>query len=439
MTTRWRARSGRAALALLLTAVAGVTACSGPEATSCGADGVGPITFATVKNLTPGQRTQLTEAWKLVHPDEPVEIVVLPATSDEQRAQLAATLQVRDRGGAGRRDGYDVVGLDVVFLAEFARRGFLEPLNKLRYDGDRFLKVPWRNSFFDDRLYAVPYTTNVGLLYYWADELAEMRVIADPDTRWQPADWQTVRKVARDSLAAASGPAGYTGQLAAYEGLTANALELIWAEGGDLPTPGHPVGRAELDNAARGVEFLLDGVRNRWIDESALGFDEQASLNAFGGGKALIMRHWPDAWPTLSRVREHRIGVTRLPGRGSAVLGGESLAVGHCSPYRATAEEFVAFLTSAEQQRWIFRAGLYLPTVEDLYTDGSLTADGVLPPYFVRLLHESVNDARGRPADPAWYGTSRIVQDEIHRAMERSATAAVDSEDVITELADQLN
>jgi multiple sugar transport system substrate-binding protein len=428
----------RAAVALLLV-VAALTACGSEEAAACGADGIGPITFATVKNLTADQRAELKRRWQAGHPEEPLDIVVLPATSDEQRAQLGATLQVGKRGGAGRRDGYDVVGLDVVFLAEFARSNLLLDLPATRFEDADFLKAPWDNSFYEKRLYAVPFTTNVGLLYYWADRLVELGVIPNAETRWTPADWQEVRNVAQDSRDVAKpGPAGYTGQLAAYEGLTANALELIWAEGGDLPTAGEEPEPALLDGVARGVGFLLDGVRSRWIDESALGFDEEDSLNAFARRRVLMLRHWPDAWTTLSGSKEP-VGVTRLPGSQSAVLGGESVAVAKCSPYRESAQRFIEFLSTTDQQKWIFETGLYLPAVQRLYTDGkSMTGERGLDPKFVELLYESVNQARGRPADPAWNQTSRTVQTVLHDALERSAKETVDADDVVSDLADRL-
>jgi multiple sugar transport system substrate-binding protein len=428
----------RAAVALLLVA-AGIAGCGSEEASACGGDGKGPITFATVKNLTPEQRAELTRRWRAGHPEEPLKIVVLPATSDEQRAQLGATLRVGGRGGAGRRDGYDVVGLDVVFLAEFARSRLLFELPEKRFNPAGFLDAPWDNSFYEKRLYAVPFTTNVGLLYYWADRLVDLGVIPNVQTRWTPADWQEVRNAALDSQdGAEAGPAGYTGQLAAYEGLTANALELIWAEHGDLPTAGVETDPALLDGAERGVGFLLDGVRNRWIDESALGFDEEDSLNAFARRRALILRHWPDAWPALAATK-HPVGVTRLPGKESAVLGGESVAVARCSPYRESAQRFIEFLSAGEQQKWIFQTGLYLPAVKRLYTDGtSLVGPGGLTKEFVDLLYESVNQARGRPADPAWNRTSRTVQTVLHDALERSAKETVYADDVVNDLAREL-
>lgn len=438
MTARRRLR--RAVALLLVLVLAGAAGCTEPAETVCGGDERGAITFASVKNLTGQQRTELKRRWTAAgHTAEPLEIVVLPATSDQQRAQLSATLQIAERSGSAQRDGYDVVGLDVVFLPEFARGGYLQPLATEAFARAKFFEAPWKSSLYGGQLYAVPFTTNVGLLYYWVDELVEMGVIPNRETRWTPGDWQSVLQVARDSHQdGASGPGGYTGQLAQYEGLTANALELIWAEGGDLPTPTHEVGAGQLDAAARGLNFLLDGVRNRWIDDAALGFDEQDSLNAFRDGKALLLRHWPDAWPTLAQP-PGAIGVTRLPGRTATVLGGESLAVARCSPHRASAREFISFLTSPPMQKWIFEAGLYLPTLEAMYTDGSLSSSGAFPPGFLPLLRESVQNARARPAEPAYDRTSRLIQSRIHRALEDSANQDVDANDVIADLAGDLD
>jgi multiple sugar transport system substrate-binding protein len=188
------------------------------------------------------------------------------------------------------------------------------------------------------------------------------------------------------------------------------------------------------------VGFLLDGVRNRWIDEAALGFDERDSLNAFRNRKALVMRHWPDAWPALAQT-SGAIGVTRLPGERSTVLGGESVAVAHCSPHRESARQFLSFLSEAEQQKWVFREGLYLPTVAGLYDDDSLAGfdRGELSPEFVALLRDSIRDARARPAEASYDRTSRLIRTGIHGALERSADEAVDANDVVEQLAGDLD
>jgi len=426
---------------LLVIALGAVAGCGGPDSAECGDDGIGAITFATVKDLSVKQRAELTGRWRQEHPDEPLDIVVLPATADEQRAQLAATLQIGERSDGGQHDGYDVVGLDVIALPEFAKGGYLQQLDPGQFSAAGFLRVPWESSSYGNKLYAVPFTTNVGLLYYWADELVRMGVLPNKDQPWRPGDWRSVERVARDSLVdpKPGRPTGYTGQLAQYEGLTANTMEMIWAAGGDLPTPTEKVDDATLDNAAAGLNFLLDGVRNRWIDKSALGFDERASLNAFQQRKALVMRHWPDALPTLAATSKN-IRVTALPGSNSTVLGGESVAIARCSPNRATATSFLRFLTEVPQQQWIFNTGLYLPAVEGLYTNKSLvdTEPYHLSADVIDLLHSSINDARARPAEPAYNRASQLIQTQVHQALERSADGEVDARAVVATLADDL-
>ena len=148
---------------------------------------------------------------------------------------------------------------------------------------------------------------------------------------------------------------------------------------------------------------------------------------------------WLTAWPTLSGSK-YLVGVTRLPGKQSAVLGGESVAVARCSPYRETARRFIEFLSATDQQKWIFETGLYMPAVDRLYTDGkSMTGERGLDPKFVELLYESVNQARGRPADPDWNRTSRTVQTVLHDALERSAKETVYADDVVKDLENQLD
>ncbi|AGL17100.1 extracellular solute-binding protein [Actinoplanes sp. N902-109] len=440
MTAREVARRATAAAAALLLAVAlGATAAC-DDATDCGADGSGPITFATVKNLTAAQRAELAAGWeKAGHRDQPLRIVVLPATSDEQRAQLAATLQAdKFAGSRGLRSGYDVVGLDVVTLPEFAKGGYLQPLDPPRFSGAGFLAAPWRSSFYDRRLYAVPYTTNVGLLYYWASDLVALKRIPDVNTRWQPPDWRTVAAVALDSKNnPQSKHEGYVGQLSRYEGLTVNTMELVWGFGGDLPTPTHPVDDADLDAAAEGLGFLLDGLTTGWIDNAAVDYDEQGSLTAFLEGKAAIMRNWPDAWPTARASTDIR--VTALPGDHTGVLGGESLAVARCSPVRATARQFLTFLTGAEQQKWVFRTGMYLPTVAGLYEGDALTGGNLdLRPDFISLLRTSIDNARPRPALPAYSNATTLIQDRVHDALETPVADRPGAQQLVKQLAGDL-
>jgi multiple sugar transport system substrate-binding protein len=433
-------RASRAAVAGLLISLGMVGGCTTAASGTCGGDAPGPVTFATVKDLTDKQRDRLTQWWDQENPAEPLRIVELPARSDEQRSQLAATLQTMRRGGpaagveqSARRTGspepapadavaagYDVVGLDVVFVREFAMAGHLQPLDQRTFPQASFLEKPWQNSVYGQTLYAVPFTTNVGLLYYWADELDRRGDITDVAELWQPKDWAAVQAVAEPRLADDDAPAGYAGQLGRYEGLTANVLELVWGFRGDLPTRDRDVSAGEVRAAADGIGFLIDGLEDGWIDEATLGFGEAESLDAFQRRGVLVLRHWPDAWKSLEMTPASTgvVRVTRLP--GPSVLGGESIAVAACSPHRSSALKLVQFLSRPRTQLFMYTDGLYLPTRSQIYRDGTLEAEDVLPKETIEQVLLSLDEARPRPLVPDYLHTSRLIHEKVHGDLQRA-------------------
>ncbi len=450
-------RASRAAVAGLILLAAG-GGCTTAASNTCGGDAPGPVTYATVKDLTTKQRDRLTQWWQQENPTEPLRIVELPARSDEQRSQLAATLQAMRRGGLptgavdGSADptaspgpapaeavagGYDVVGLDVVFVREFAMAGHLQPLDQHTFPQASFLEKPWQNSVYGQTLYAVPFTTNVGLLYYWADELARRGEIADVAQLWQPKDWAAVQAVAEPRLADDAAPAGYAAQLGRYEGLTANTLELIWGFRGNLPTKGRDVSAGEVRAAADGIEFLVDGLEDGWIDEATLGYGEAESLDAFQRRDVLVLRHWPDAWKSLQETPAStgQVRVTRLP--GPSVLGGESIAVAACSPHRSSALKLVQFLSRPQTQLFLYTDGLYLPTRRQIYRDGTLEAENVLPEETIKQVLLSLDSARPRPLVPDYLHTSRLIHEKVHDDLQRATVqgAAPKADVVADELA----
>jgi multiple sugar transport system substrate-binding protein len=145
--------------------------------------------------------------------------VDLPPAADNQRADLIARLQ------AGR-DDYDVLGLDVVWTAEFARGGYILPLDSVaaQLGLDRFLPSALDTARFEGELWGVPLFSNAGLLYYNTDLVDSA-----------PNSWAELAEKAK--AASKDGVAGYVGQLARYEGLTVNLLEAVWGHGGDLLKP----------------------------------------------------------------------------------------------------------------------------------------------------------------------------------------------------------
>lgn len=368
--------------------------------------GTGPITFATGRDITAGRQVvKLVDQWNAEHPDQEVSMVELPTSSDQARAQMAATLQ---QHGDQR---YDVLALDVIWLSSFAQAGYLQELRESWIGADRFLDAPLASARFDGALWAVPSSTNAGLLYYRTDLLRQANQTA-------PATWSQVAEQAARISGGQPGLVGYLGQFQQYEGLTVNVLEQMW---GAPSAPSAPAQRDPGDSrdllalidspaAVEGLQFIAGGrcgPRSGWLDPRASAADEEASRLDFQRGNALFMRNWPYAYRLLqatdSTVRG-RFGVVSLP--GPTALGGFDLAIAASSPHQRTALDFIRFMTAEPSQRQAFVGGGVPPTLRSLYANPELQRDF---PY-LRPLRDSVERARVRAVTPYYNEVSAQIQ-----------------------------
>ncbi|MFJ3904006.1 ABC transporter substrate-binding protein [Streptomyces sp. NPDC090025] len=371
-------------------------------------DGRGPLTFVTAGDLT-HYLAPLVDAWNRDHRAEPVTLVELPDTADETRAQMLSEL----RSGSSR---FDVLNIDVAWTSEFAAAGLVRPLDPGRFELDAFLRPVVDTATFEGRLYAVPYVTNAGLLYYRADVL-------EAAGERPPRTWAELARQAR-TLAPRHGLAGYAGQFLPYEGLTVNLTEAIQSAGGTvLRDDGTRVG-VDSDAARAGLEFLADGLREGWIPAEALRYNEEESRAAFEAGRLLFLRNWPyvytDANGTGSKVAG-RFGAVPLPGLdgpGTSVLGGSNLAVSARSRHPATAADFLAYLTSEPVQRTVLTRGSLPPVRASLYDDPGLVASH---PY-LPILRQSVLAAVPRPKSARYEQVSLAVQAVGQDLLARRAT-----------------
>lgn len=412
---RVNARSAILALCLVITAAG----CSTPEVDEAGTSR-GPITFVDGRDTTSGRRVEeLVKRWNAARGyNERVTFVEMPTSTDEHRAQLVARAQdlagVRDRP-AFQSQCYDVMMLDVVWTAAFAEAGYLERLDPREFHTGRFLPQSLQAATFEDRLWAIPGRADAGLLYYRKDLLAAAG-------KSPPTTWPELIDLAK-TVAPRYGVDGYVSQFRRYEGLTANAMEAVWAHGGDALPEGGPEAAINAPAARAGIGMLATGFADGWIPKAARDFDEEGSRQAFQDGKALFLRNWAYAYARLAAADSSvadKFGVTSLP--GSSALGGWNLAVSRCSAHQQTAREFIAFYTGDENQRELFLHAGMAPTVRALYGDPDLRAR--LP--YLDVLGASVKAARNRPASAHYDQLSSVMQEYLHSALDSpTRTAAV--------------
>ncbi len=341
--------------------------------------------------------------------DYRIETVPLPAEADQQRAQLVRRLAAGD-------DDIDLMGMDVIWTAEFAAAGWLLPWTGRHAAAvTGRLEATRRSASWNGRLWAVPFTTNAQLLWYRSDRVAA-----------PPATWDEMLREAEGL-----GPKGkIEAQGARYEGLTVLFISLLRSAGGRLLTDsGRDV--ALPPGPTRRVLALM----KRYATSSAApanlanAHEDEARL-AFETGNATFMLNYPFVWPSahanapqlaahMAWARWPRVA-RDMPSR--VTLGGINIGIGAFTRHPRRAYRAALCLASADHQRLAARLGGLPPTIEALYDDPAVRA--TFP--FADTLRETLRDAVQRPQTPLYSDVSLAITQTLHpmRNIEPDATAA---------------
>lgn len=370
---------------------------------SSGGGGRGPITFVTGKD-TSGVWPAVTQKWNAAHPNEKVTVKQQSDQADQQHDDIVQHMQAKD-------PNYDIVTVDVIWTAEFAAKGWLEPLKgNYSLDTSPMLAGPVKAATYNNTLYAAPFASDGGLLYYRKD------LVPTPPTTWDQLISDCSKKTA--------GMGCYAGQFSQYEGLTVNAAEAINSAGGEIVKADGKTPNIDTPEARQGLNFLVNGFKQGYIPKEALTFQEEPSREAFQGGKLLFLRNWPYVYAHLtndanSQVKD-KFGVAPLPGLngpGKSSLGGHSAAISTYSKHKATAFDFLKFITTPDIQLNVFlKIGTLAPVIKAPYSDAS--AIGKFP--YLPTLEKSIDTAIPRPVSPFYPAITQAIQTNVYQALQGS-------------------
>jgi multiple sugar transport system substrate-binding protein len=394
--------------------VSSLVACSSSGGGGGGNNATGPITFVTGKDNS-GIWPILSSEWNKLHPDQKVTVKQQSDQADQQLSDLEQHFQAKD-------SGYDVVTVDVIWTAEFAAKGWLVPLTgKNKLDTSGLLPATVNAATYNGTLYAAPWASDGGLLYYRKD------IVSTPPKTWDELIADCKGKTA--NTITGSQPGCYAGQFAKYEGLTVNAAEAINAAGGTIVKSDGKTPDVDTPQAATGLNFLVNGFKEGYIPKEAIGFQETQSLNAFQAGKLVFMRNWPYADAILAAKGSKvagKFGIAPLPGpngHGASSLGGHSIAVSKFSKHQGTGVAFVRWLDEPAQQRTILTKATLAPVRQSLYSDPTLIKQF---PYLPTLL-ESIKTAVPRPVTPFYPAVTEAIETNAYAALQgqKSTTQAL--------------
>jgi trehalose/maltose transport system substrate-binding protein len=360
----------------------------------------GPITYVQGKDNSDVVRPML-ERWNAAHPNEKVTFKEQSESADAQHDDLVQHFQAKD-------PNYDVTDVDVIWTAEFAAKGWLQPLkDSFQLDTSKLLPATVKTATYNNTLYAAPKTSDGGMLYYRKD------LVPTPPKTWD-------EMISMCSIAKKNNMDCYAGQFQKYEGLTVNAAEAINTAGGKIVGDDGKTPTVNSPEAAKGLSRLADAYKNGDIPKQGITFKEEESRQAFESGKLLFLRNWPYVYNLAATEGSSKVkgkfAVAPLPGNsgpGASALGGHNTAMSAYSAHKATAFDFLKFLLDEQQQRWFVTQGSLAPSLQSLYDDPALVKKY---PY-LPVLKTSILGAVPRPVSPFYPAVTKAVQDNSYAAI----------------------
>lgn len=364
----------------------------------------------TVRLLTPSPfvaalRDQVA-SFNASHPSIDLQLSSGPLDTEQMSDLATAGLLLGDTS-------YDLLMVDVSWLARYAAADWLEPLE--RWFGPELIEAmepgARLGNSIDGHLWRMPLTGDTGLLYWRTDLMPA-----------PPANTDELEAIARDLQQRGRVRWGYVWQGRQYEGLSCMMLEVLQGFGGSWWTASDRQGGAgsvQLDSpgSIRAATWLASLVRSGISPQAVAGFAENEALQLFAAGDAAFLRNWPYAWREIEKGGGPvvgKVGVTTVlaaPGQttgGTLGTWGLSLLRGSAHPEQAA--EAIRWLTGPESQRQLTIDYGYAPTWSALYDDADLAHQAPL----LAIQRRALADPVLRPPTPLYAQLSDVLQRQVN-------------------------
>jgi multiple sugar transport system substrate-binding protein len=326
-----------------------------------------------------------------------INYIRLPTDANQQRELVVRRLAAKD-------SGVDIVGMDVIWTAEFAQAGWIKPWTGARAAVARKGKLagPLKTVEYKGKVWALPFTSNTQLLWYRKDQVPK----PPPSFTWDQMVDEAIKKGKAIEV-----------QGNQYEGLTVWVNALVAGAGSSLvsQTGKVTVTDAALKKAASIIKRLATskaappGLGTNKEDEARIGFES---------GRSDYQVNYTFIYPSAAMVAggfQKKIGWTRYPRTEAEKpsrppLGGINLGVGAYSKNPGLAFQAAQCLGQPANQAIASEKGGLPPTTEATYNDPKVKK--AFP--FAAELRASINSAGPRPVEPAYSDVSLAIQKTFH-------------------------
>lgn len=344
---------------------------------------------------------------------------LVPSDADGQREQLVRRLAAKDKG-------MDLLGMDVVWTAEFAEAGWILALNDEQRAAatEGTLEVPLETATWKDKLYGIPKHTNAQLMWYRKSLVDKVGDGGPPET------WDEMFEMAEE-LKANGDPyeIGFTG--ARYEGLVVGFNTLLASYGGTIVNEDST--EVTIDDKTTEALALLNRLATSGLASKSLSNSQEPEVFAqLQTENSAFSLNWPYV---LSAMREaspeiaEDLGFATFPstveGEPSRVtVGGMNFAISAFSEHPEESFDAAMCLRSPENQlRHALTAG-EPPVLESVFEEPEFKE--AYPQ--AEVLLAALETASSRPISPVYQNISTIIASTL------SPPSSIDPEKTTEEL-----
>jgi len=320
-----------------------------------------------------------------------------------------------------RKSSIDIMSMDIIWPAEFALNQWVVPIDNRWSASERakYLAAPIQGCTFGGQIWAAPFCTDAGLLYYRKD------LIATP-----PSSWEALTDTATHLQKNGSVKSGYVWQGASYEGLVCDFAEVLYGYGGTVLDPQNP--KSITINSPQAIDALTTMVN--WVGiispDVVLQGKEENMRMYWEKGQTAFMRNWTYAYaldnaPTSKVAR--RFDISSIPYGGTnkighSTIGGWNLGINAFSkPDKIDASwQFIQYMLSEKAQKRLALEASLAPTLKSVYQDRDVLAKN---PFFQNL-GSVLQNALPRPTSPRYIDLSSAIQSRVYAALTKHSSPA---------------
>jgi multiple sugar transport system substrate-binding protein len=403
-------RCTAATMAASLIAALAIGGCGFEEENSVGS---GPtVTFYAFNEPGGAFEKTLNDCSKQANGRYSLEYNRLPTDADQQRELVARRLAAED-------SDIDIIGMDVIWTAEFAEAGWILPWEgpRAEFAKEGKLDGPLRTAEYQGKLWAAPFTSNTQLLWYRKDKVKELP---------KHYTWDDLIDIAHDD------GSSIQVQAARYEGYTVWINSLIASAGGSLVDEN---GDVHVDDSAERAAEIIKRVADEAAPEGMSNNKEDQARLGFESGSSDFEVNYTFVWASAAEAGTQKtMGFARYPRVDSdkpskVTLGGINLGISAYSKHPDLAFEAAQCIGKPENQVIAAELGGLAPSTESVYEDKKVKE--AFP--FGNLMQQSIDEGVPRPVNPAYSDISLAIQKTFH------PPDGIDPGSVVSELEDKLD